>query len=298
MPVPAAIDRRALSRALTRAANASVDEVLELTAQASLGRARLIGITGAPGAGKSTLVGRLAKHRLAHAAHLAIIAIDPSSPATRGSVLGDRIRMEALGDDPRVFIRSLPSREAHDGLTDNLPEVLATLEAFGFDEVLVETVGVGQSAYGVRALVDAEVLVLTPGAGDHIQAMKAGIMETADIFVVNKADLPGAERLEAELISVLQHRGATPPVIRVQFDDDAGVISLSEALDRHMNSALERRDPRAVLRTRQRFRVQSLVQRRLQETLEAFPQEFWDQPLRELHTRVLKRLCAAALHEE
>ena len=290
MPVPRTIDRRALSRALTRAANASVDEVLELTAHASLGRARLIGITGAPGAGKSTLMGRLAKHRLAHAAHLAIIAIDPSSPETRGSVLGDRIRMEALADDPRVFIRSLPSREAHDGLTDNVPEVLATLEAFGFDEVLVETVGVGQSAYGVRALVDAEVLVVTPGAGDHIQAMKAGIMETADIFVVNKADLPGAERLEAELLGVLQRRRATPPVIRVQLDDDAGIMSLSEALDHHVNNALERRDPRAVLRTRQRFRVQSLVQRRLQETLEASPEEVWDRPLRELYTEVLERL--------
>ena len=291
--VPAPIDRRALSRALTRAANATVEEVFELTAHAP-GSARLIGITGAPGAGKSTLVGRLAKYRLARAANLAIIAIDPSSPKTHGSVLGDRIRMEALADDTRVYIRSLPSREAHDGLTHNVPEVLATLEAFGFDEVLVETVGVGQSAYGVRDLVDAEVLVLAPGAGDYVQAMKAGIMETADIFVVSKADLPGAARLEAELIGVLQRRGATPPVIRVQLDDDDGLISLSEALDRHMSDAVGGRDPQAVLRTRQRFRVQSLIQRRLQETLEALPQEFWDGPLRELYTVMLKRLCATA----
>jgi LAO/AO transport system kinase len=292
--VPEAADRRALSRALTRAANASVEDVLDTAPHASLGRARLIGITGAPGAGKSTLVGRLAPHRLASAASLAIIAIDPSSPTTGGALLGDRIRMEALADDPRVFMRSLASREAHDGLSVNVPEVLATLDAFGFDEVLVETVGVGQSAYGVRDLVDAEVLVLTPGAGDYVQAMKAGIMETADIFVVNKAELPGADRLEAELAAVLQRPGDAPPVIRVQPGEEGGLASLSAALDRHLAKALMRRDPQSAVRRRQRFRVQSLIQRRLQETLQAAPEDLWDRPLRELYAQVLHRLSAAA----
>jgi len=293
-PVPEAVDRRALSRALTRAANASVEDVLDTAPHASLGRARLIGITGAPGAGKSTLVGRLAPHRLARAANLAIIAIDPSSPTTGGALLGDRIRMEALADDPRIFMRSLASREAHDGLSVNVPEVLATLDAFGFDEVLVETVGVGQSAYGVRDLVDAEVLVLTPGAGDYVQAMKAGIMETADIFVLNKAELPGADRLEAELAAVLQRPGDAPPVIRVQPGEEGGLASLSAALDRHLAKALTQRDPQSALRRRQRFRVQSLIQRRLQETLQAAPEDMWDRPLRELYAQVLRRLSAAA----
>src|SRR5256712_2631940 len=235
-------DRRALSQALSRAAKASVAGTLAGAAPEFSGRSRLIGITGPPGAGKSTLVARLAPFRLAKAASLAIIAIDPSSPRTQGSLLGDRIRMEALGDHPRLYIRSLPSRHAHDGLTENLPEILATLEGFGFDEVLVETVGVGQTAYGVRALVDAEILVLTPGAGDQIQAMKAGIMETADLLVVNKSDLPGAERLEAELLGVLRHKSSeSPPVLRVKLGDDAGVAALSDALDRHLAAIAESR---------------------------------------------------------
>jgi len=284
-------DRRALSRALSRAAKASVAEALASAAPELSGRSRLIGITGPPGAGKSTLVARLAPFRLAKSASLAVIAIDPSSPRTQGSILGDRIRMEALGDHPRLYIRSLPSRHAHDGLTENLPEILATLEAFGFDEVLVETVGVGQTAYGVRALVDVEILVLTPGAGDQIQAMKAGIMETADLFVVNKSDLPGAERLEAELLGVLRHRSSEPPpVLRVKLGDDVDVAALSDALDRHLAAIAESRDAREVSRNRRRFRVQSLILRRLEETLEAQPADVWEQELPDLYQRIAEQL--------
>ena len=284
-------DRRALSQALSRAAKASVAEALSSVAPEFSGRCRLIGITGPPGAGKSTLVARLAPFRLAKAASLAVIAIDPSSPRTQGSLLGDRIRMEALGDHPRLYIRSLPSRHAHDGLTENLPEILATLEGFGFDEVLVETVGVGQTAYGVRALVDAEILVLTPGAGDQIQAMKAGIMETADLFVVNKSDLPGAERLEAELLGVLRHSSSgPPPVLRVKLGDDAGVAALSDALDRHLATIAASRDAGQVSRNRRRFRVQSLIQRRLEETLEALPADAWEEALPDLYQRIAEQL--------
>jgi LAO/AO transport system kinase len=284
-------DRRALSQALSRAAKASVAEALASAAPEFSGRSRLIGITGPPGAGKSTLVARLAPFRLARSASLAVIAIDPSSPRTQGSILGDRIRMEALGDHPRLYIRSLPSRHARDGLTENLPEILATLEGFGFDEVLVETVGVGQTAYGVRALVDAEILVLTPGAGDQIQAMKAGIMETADLFVVNKADLPGAERLEAELLGVLRHRSSEPPpVLRVKLGDDADVAALSDALDRHLAAIAESRDAREVSHNRRRFRVQSLILRRLEETLEAQPADVWEEELPDLYQRIAEQL--------
>src|SRR5690606_35670836 len=155
-------------------------------------RALRIGVTGPPGAGKSTLIAALTRYRLKRAGCIAIIAIDPSSPNTHGSILGDRIRMDCLVDDSRVYIRSLASRSANDGLTENLPEILGVLDDFGFDEIILETVGVGQSEFAVRDLVDVELLVMAPGAGDQIQAMKAGIVETADICIVNKADQPGA----------------------------------------------------------------------------------------------------------
>ena len=282
-------DRRALSRAITRAARATVADVLRSPDRGGETRARLVGVTGAPGAGKSTLVSRLAPLRLNTASTLGIVAIDPSSPRTQGSVLGDRIRMEALGDNPRVFIRSLPSRRAHDGLTDNLPEVLAAFDEFGFEEVIVETVGVGQTEYGVRAIVDVEVLVLTPGTGDYVQAMKAGIMETADLFAINKADLPGADRLETELLSVLRHRGAVPPVIRVAHGDDAGVAALSRTLDELLERARQR-DRRETLALRQRFRVQALMQRRLEEALEATTAQTWERPIGDIYRQVLSAI--------
>ena len=282
-------DRRALSRAITRAARATVADVLRRPDRGGETRARLVGVTGAPGAGKSTLVSRLAPFRLERASMLGIVAIDPSSPRTQGSVLGDRIRMEGLGDDPRVFIRSLPSRRAHDGLTDNLPEVLAAFDEFGFEEVIVETVGVGQTEYGVRAIIDVEALVLTPGAGDYVQAMKAGIMETADLFVINKADLPGADRLETELLSVLHHRGAVPPVIRVALGDDAGVAAFSRTLDELLERARQR-DRHETLALRQRFRVQALMQRRLEEALEATTAQTWERPIGDIYWQVLSAI--------
>lgn len=285
----ASFDRRALSRAITRAARAAVADVLRSPDRGGETRARTVGVTGAPGSGKSTLVSRLAPFRLERSATLGIVAIDPSSPRTQGSVLGDRIRMEALGDEPRVFIRSLPSRRAHDGLTDNLPEVLAAFDAFGFGEVIVETVGVGQTEYGVRALVDVEILVLTPGAGDYVQAMKAGIIETADLFVINKADLPGADRLETELSSVLRHRGAVPPLIRVAHGDEASVVAFSRVLDELLDRA-KQRDRRETLASRQRFRVQSLMQRRLEEALAAMDAQTWQRPLGDIYRQVLSAI--------
>jgi LAO/AO transport system kinase len=289
------LDRRALSRALSRAARAGAGDILGPTASEPAWRARLIGVTGAPGSGKSTLLAQLAKHRFARASLLAIVAIDPTSPKSQGSVLGDRIRMDALAEDPRVYIRSLPSRHARDGLTDNLVEVLATLDRFGFDEVLVETVGVGQTAYGVRALADVEVLVLTPGAGDSIQAMKAGIIETADIIVVNKSDLAGAQRLEAELLGIFQAgTGAAPPVIRVRQNDEHAIAALNTAIDDCLNTLSRCRDASDVSRRRRRFRVHALMQRRLEEIFCGLPPESWDDPLASLYRRIVDELRADA----
>jgi LAO/AO transport system kinase len=282
------LDRRALSAAVTRAARSSVAEVLA-AAPAPRSSARRIGITGAPGAGKSTLIGRLVAHRVGRAKTVAVLAIDPTSPKSGGSLLGDRVRMEAIGADPRVYIRSLPSAGAGDGLTDNVAEVLAALEAFGFDEVLIETVGAGQVQHGSRAIAEAQVLVLMPGAGDSMQAMKAGIMETADVYVVNKADLPGAERLETELAGVLQHRAARPPVIRVAAGDESGIVQLSDTLDRLLLERGGKDD--ALHAARQCFRVESLIQRRLREVLAGVPAEHWNRPIAGLYRELVEKLA-------
>lgn len=285
------LDRRALGRALTRAARASVADVLHAQHQETAFPARVIGITGAPGSGKSTLVAQLAKHRLARAATLAVVAIDPTSPVSQGSVLGDRIRMETLAEDPRVYIRSLASRHAHDGLTDYIMEVLATLDRFGFNEVLIETVGVGQTEYGIRALADVELLVLTPGSGDHIQAMKAGIMETADVFIINKSDLPGAELMRAELLGVLQaRRDGVPPLIRAQHGDGAAIAAISEAIDLELERSAPKRNAQETLRVRQRFRLQALIQRRLDESIASLPAHLWDATVAQLYRRIVDEL--------
>src|SRR5262252_2480945 len=155
------LDRRALARALSRAANATVSQALVAAAEPANGDlARRIGITGAPGTGKSTLISQLVQRRLARAERLGVLAIDPTSPFSGGAILGDRIRMDAVVQDDRVFIRSFASRSAHDGLTDNVVDLLAVMDRHGFDEVILETVGVGQTEYAVKALVDTVVLVL------------------------------------------------------------------------------------------------------------------------------------------
>ncbi len=292
MSTPAArvLDRRALGRALSDAARASVAQALHAGAVDAAPR---IGVTGAPGVGKSSLVARLARHRVEHHAPLAVVAVDPTSPHSAGSLLGDRVRMDSAADDPRLFIRSLPSGGAHDGLADNLPEILTTLDRHGFAEVVLETVGVGQTEYGVRALVDVEVLVLMPGLGDAIQAMKAGIVETADIIVINKADLPGAERSALELRSVFASRAGAeaPPVVMTRKDDDAGVGELSAAIDARLaccagpSAATERR------RRHNRYRLQALAARSLAQVLAEIPATRFDDGLEGVYREVLSRLA-------
>lgn len=284
-------DRVAVSKALSRIASARVADILNLLAADDTRRARVVAVTGAPGAGKSTLIARLAPYRLRHARSLAVIAIDPTSPLSGGSVLGDRIRMDALSEDPRVLIRSLPSRAAEDGLTDNLAEVVATLDMFGFDDVMIETVGVGQTAYGARALADIVVLVLTPGAGDYVQAMKAGIMEVADAYVINKSDQPGSERLIAELSGVLLRVGdkTERPLVQVRAGDDTGIVELSGVLDQQFARASESAVA-AARRARCRYRVQGLVQRSLKEALDALPETTWDHPIPGIYQQAITGL--------
>ena len=293
-------DRRELSRVLSRVANASVAEVLGLSRAGAAG-SRRIGVTGAPGGGKSSLIARLARSRLRRPGELAIVAIDPTSPRSGGAILGDRIRMQELADEPRVFIRSLASRVSQDGLTDNLPDILAVLESAGFAELIVETVGVGQVGYAVKRVVDTNVLVLMPGTGDQIQAMKSGILETADICVVNKADLPGARQMAAELKSVFDPRGRaqgdwTPPVILIAAGEEAGIAQLGDAIDGHL-AWLDRQGRRDVAAGERRAQhVGSLVARRTAEIIGALPHEVLRQPLSAMYAAVVSQLvqsCAA-----
>ncbi|MFO7259709.1 MAG: methylmalonyl Co-A mutase-associated GTPase MeaB [bacterium] len=199
--------RPALARAISIVENGRPGAQALLQAlHGRLGRARRIGITGPPGAGKSTLVAALTTALRARGDTVAVVAVDPSSPFTGGALLGDRIRMGEASLDPGVFIRSMASRGSLGGLALTTKEVADVLDAFGFDHVLIETVGVGQSELDIAAAADTTVVVLVPESGDSIQAMKAGLMEIADVFVINKADRPGAERLAREVELMLHLR--------------------------------------------------------------------------------------------
>lgn len=203
---------RALSRLISLAENrdASVRPMLaKLFPQA--GKAKVLGITGPPGAGKSTLVGELVREIRSQAKTVAVIAVDPVSPLTGGSLLGDRIRLSEHFNDPGVFIRSLSTRGKLGGLSQATREAVHLADAFGFDYVVVETVGVGQSEVEIRGLADVSVVVMNPESGDDIQTLKAGLLEIGDIFLVNKADREGADRMVVELRNMLElaHRPQT-----------------------------------------------------------------------------------------
>lgn len=203
-------DRRALARAITWVENGlpEAGELIRAT-YSHTGRAHVIGITGPPGAGKSTLVDRLAGQLRKEGKTVGIIAVDPSSPFSGGAILGDRIRMQRTLSDPGVFMRSLASRGHLGGVSMATSDVIGLMDAFGFDAILVETVGAGQSEVEVMRLVDSTVVVLIPGMGDDIQAIKAGILEIGEIFAVNKADREGADKtaLEIEMMLDLGHMG-------------------------------------------------------------------------------------------
>jgi LAO/AO transport system kinase len=232
-------DERALARTITliEASDPRAPELLrELRALDR--RAAVVGITGAPGAGKSTLTDALINACRARGERVAVLAVDPSSPFSGGAILGDRIRMGRHHADRGVFVRSMATRGALGGLAANVTGVLSALEAFGFDYVFLETVGVGQSEVDIARVADHTVLVLTPAGGDAVQAFKAGIMEIADVFAINKADLPGADRLQRE-IRAAQELGAHDehtrwaPVVQTVASTAQGVDDLLRAILEH-----------------------------------------------------------------
>ena len=266
------MNRRQIAKALTKALNASVDEILALSGTPPAESALRVGITGAPGAGKSSIIARLADCRARQAGQLAVLAIDPSSPFSGGSLLGDRIRMDALLDNPDVYIRSLPSRSATDGLCNNIPALIEVLEANHFSEIILETVGVGQAEYAIRNQVDIVILVMQPESGDTIQSMKAGVVEMADILVVNKDDLNGADKVCAELEDIAarggRFEGWFPPVVRMCARDNKGVENLSKAIDEAAYWQTENRNDEQVAMERRRYQLQSLLERRINELLD------------------------------
>lgn len=263
---------RALAQAITmveRSEGAS-DELLAAL-YPHTGKARIIGITGSPGAGKSTLVDALARHFRKRDLTVGIIAVDPTSPFTGGAILGDRIRMQELYTDRGVFIRSMATRGFLGGLAKATNDAVDLLDAGGFDIVLVETVGVGQDEVEVIRTVQTNVVVLVPGMGDDIQAIKAGIMEIGDVFVVNKADRPGADRTVTEItmmMSLVEEHGAwVPPIVKTVALRGDGIAELVEAIERHRahlvdSGELERRN-----RERVRIRVETHLKEQFMDRL-------------------------------
>ncbi len=229
-------DTRALARAATWIENRRPEAEALLKEHAShTGHALVLGVTGAPGSGKSTLCAAMIGELRGQGKSVAIVAVDPSSPYTGGALLGDRIRMQQHHDDPGVFIRSMATRGWHGGVARATQETALLLDAAGFDVVIVETVGVGQDEVEVARLAQVTLVVLTPGSGDDVQAIKAGIMEIAQVFVINKADLPGAEKLEQELKSslLLGHRitGPLPAVVKTVASEGRGIRELLQAAE-------------------------------------------------------------------
>ena len=261
-------DPRAVARSITKVENGSADAAELMKAVfPKTGTATVIGITGSPGAGKSSLVDKLALHYKNKGEKIGIICVDPSSPFSGGAILGDRIRMATLGLDKNVFIRSMATRGNLGGLSRATVDAVAILDAAGFDKVIVETVGVGQDEVEIVKTADVSVVVLVPGMGDDIQAIKAGIMEIGDVFVINKADREGVLRTQKELESLLSlaHRPDfwNPPIVQTVATENKGIEDLSTAIESY--NIFQREGDASMTRKHAiaRWRLVELLQERL-----------------------------------
>ncbi|HVG35108.1 MAG TPA: methylmalonyl Co-A mutase-associated GTPase MeaB [Pyrinomonadaceae bacterium] len=261
-------ETRAVARAISKVEDGAGDaaplmkEVFPRT-----GRGLIIGITGSPGAGKSSLVDKLALHYRQHKERVGIVCVDPSSPFSGGAILGDRIRMQTLGLDPGVFIRSMATRGNLGGLARATVDAVAILDAAGFNRIIVETVGVGQDEVEIVKTADVSVVVLVPGMGDDIQAIKAGIMEIGDIFVINKADREGVLRTEKELEALLSLAARTddwyPPIVKTVATENKGIDDLAAAIESYRE--FQRKTARSAPRRQAiaRWRILELLRERL-----------------------------------
>ncbi|HEY3215178.1 MAG TPA: methylmalonyl Co-A mutase-associated GTPase MeaB, partial [Candidatus Eisenbacteria bacterium] len=278
-------DRASLARAISLVENeaAGSEELVDACFERS-GSALRIGVTGPPGAGKSTLVTQLAREYRRRGQTVAVVAVDPTSPFTGGALLGDRVRMSELAGDDGVFIRSMATRGGMGGLAVHTAHACDVLDAAGFQRILIETVGVGQSELEVAETADSTAVVLVPESGDTVQAMKAGLMEIGDLFVINKADREGAERAAFAVRSALELRPArpewSPPVLLTVASRGEGVREVVDAFEEHFqhlgaHGGLERRR-----RRRLEQRLRDLVRRRLWEEFRGrVPEQRWQECL-------------------
>jgi LAO/AO transport system kinase len=297
-------DRRALARLLTLVEDGTPGQQQGVVAalHPRAGRARLVGITGAPGVGKSSVTSALTTELRQRGRRVGVLAIDPSSPLTGGALLGDRIRMQAHHDDADVFVRSMAARGHLGGLAAAVPSAALVLDAAGFDDVLIETVGVGQSEVDIAAMADTTLVVLAPGLGDSVQAAKAGILEVGDLLIVNKADQPGSGRLVAELEGMLalgevvasrpgRSTGAAgvwrPPVLTTVAVRGDGIPAVVEAIEAHGRAAAAV-DPAGRSVARARRWIVELAAGRLRDVLTA-PGGPLDAQLSELAAAVAAR---------
>lgn len=266
-------ETRSLAKLLTMVeADRTTMRTIHSTIASQPNSALVLGVTGSPGVGKSTLVASLVGRFRTEGLRVAVIAIDPSSPFSGGALLGDRIRMQEHFLDPDVYIRSMSTRGHLGGLASSTPDVIDVVARCGFDRVIVETVGVGQAEVEIATYADTVLVVLAPGGGDSVQAAKAGILETADILVVNKADLPGASTIAGDLRQMVTmadtHDGVLPPVLEVAAKDHAGLDEVLRALEQHASwldesGELRKRKSRRVL-TRLRALVGELTLERIE----------------------------------
>ncbi len=309
-------DRRALARVITLIENGG-PEAQEALQQVypHTGRAHVIGVTGAPGVGKSTLVNAIARAYRARGLTVGVIAVDPSSPFTGGALLGDRVRMGDLAGDPGVFIRSMASRGRLGGLARTTAEVVLVLDAAGYQRILVETVGVGQAEVDIARTAHTTLVVQAPGLGDDVQAIKAGILEVADVFVVNKADLEGVERTEMALKMLLQSAeakrahssaaqeesepesatGWVPPIVRTVALQSEGVTALVDTIERHGRYLQEGGYWDERERTRVAFTLQELLREELMAWLLArLPHHLIETQLQQVVARITDPYKAVA----
>ncbi len=269
-------DRLALARLITLVESRynSVPEILKRINH-KLGKAYIIGITGPPGAGKSTLVNELILSYKKDKKKVGVLAVDPSSPFTGGALLGDRIRMQDHALDENVFIRSLASRGSHGGLSKATKEIIKLYDAFGIEKIIIETVGVGQTELDIIKLADTVIVILVPEAGDVIQTMKAGLMEIADIFIVNKADREGADRLSREITNMVSMKpredGWEIPVILTTASERLGIEDVLNEIEKHKTFQIEKNilDDRRGKRKEEEFSqiLLEVIEQRIQEKL-------------------------------
>lgn len=298
-------NKRQIARMISMVENAAPghEEIFEKIYDKT-GHAYVIGITGPPGAGKSSLTDLLARNYISQEKKVGIIAVDPTSPFSGGSILGDRIRMNELTTDPRVFIRSMGSRGQLGGLSAGTASALQVLDAVGADIIIIETVGVGQSEVEIIKYADSILMVMVPGLGDDIQTMKAGIMEIGDVFVVNKSDLPGANKTKLELeamLSFMQNKKWRPPVLLASASRNEGIKELVEALDNHRTY----QEKEGLLFERRKRNINELLFEVLQDKffrqikeLEDYPQLLKDLTRKEIDPYTAAQLLLKQLKEK